>query len=132
MAPGHDASPALLEEELHALGRGDGVTGLRCLSGGAIAEAWLISYADGTSVVGKTLAGAASGLFRAEADGLAALHGTGRLATPAVLAVTRRLLLEAPGHAGDDARPGWYPDNHNPAFARWWDGVQWTDHTRPF
>lgn len=28
--------------------------------------------------------------------------------------------------------PGWYPDNHNPAFARWWDGAQWTDHTRPF
>lgn len=28
--------------------------------------------------------------------------------------------------------PGWYPDNHNPAFARWWDGARWTDHTRPF
>jgi Protein of unknown function (DUF4236)/Protein of unknown function (DUF2510) len=28
--------------------------------------------------------------------------------------------------------PGWYPDNHNRAFARWWDGAQWTDHTRPF
>jgi hypothetical protein len=27
--------------------------------------------------------------------------------------------------------PGWYPDNRYPAFARWWDGAQWTDHTRP-
>jgi hypothetical protein len=28
--------------------------------------------------------------------------------------------------------PGWYPDNHNPAYARWWDGARWTDHTRLF
>jgi hypothetical protein len=28
--------------------------------------------------------------------------------------------------------PGWYPDNHNPAYARWWDGARWTDHARPF
>jgi fructosamine-3-kinase len=93
MVPGHDASRAVLQEELRALGRAEGITGLRCLSGGAIADTWLISYADGTSVVGKTLAGAAPGLFRAEADGLAALRGTGHLTTPAVLAVTGGLLL---------------------------------------
>jgi fructosamine-3-kinase len=56
MVPGHDASRAVLQEELHALGRAAGLTGLRCLSGGSIAGTWLISYADGTSVVGKTLA----------------------------------------------------------------------------
>ena len=27
--------------------------------------------------------------------------------------------------------PGWYPDNHNSAFVRWWDGARWTDHARP-
>ena len=29
------------------------------------------------------------------------------------------------------AAPGWYPDNHNPAFVRWWDGTRWTEHTQP-
>lgn len=93
MVPGHAASRAVLQEELHALGRAEGITGLHRLSGGVVADTWLISYTDGTSAVGKTLAGAAPGLFRAEADGLAALRGTGHLATPAVLAVTGRLLL---------------------------------------
>jgi fructosamine-3-kinase len=102
MVPDHDASRAVLQEELHALGRADGVTGLRSLAGGSIASTWLISYADGTRLVGKTLAGATPGLFRAEADGLAALRGTGHLATPAVLAVTSRsLLLEALAEVGD-------------------------------
>jgi fructosamine-3-kinase len=93
MRPGQDISRAVLQEELHALGRADGITDLGCLSGGSIADTWLVSYADGTSVVGKTLAAAAPGLFRAEANGLAALRGTGHLITPAVLAVTDQLLL---------------------------------------
>ena len=38
MVPGHDASHAVLQEELRALGRAEGITGLRCLSGGAIAD----------------------------------------------------------------------------------------------
>lgn len=92
MAPGHDASRAVLQEELHALGRAAGI-GLRRLSGGSVADVWLVSYADGTSLVGKTLTGATPGLFRVEADGLAALRGPGHLATPAVPAVTGRLLL---------------------------------------
>lgn len=25
---------------------------------------------------------------------------------------------------------GWYPDAQNPAFLRWWDGMQWTVHTQ--
>ena len=93
MVPGHEASRVVLLEELHALGRAEGINGLRRLSGGSIADTWLISYADGTSAVGKTVTGAAPGLFRAEADGLATLRGTRHLATPAVLAVTGRLLL---------------------------------------
>jgi len=27
--------------------------------------------------------------------------------------------------------PGWYPDPHGGPAARWWDGVQWTDHHMP-
>ena len=93
MVPGQDASSAVLQEEVRELGRAEAITGLEFLSGGAIADTWLVTYADGTSVVGKTPAGAAPGLFRVEADGLATLRGTGHLATPTVLAVTGRLLL---------------------------------------
>jgi len=78
---------------LREVGRADGIAAVRRLSGGVIADAWLITWADGTSAVGKIVSGAAPDLFRAEADGLAALRGTGHLATPDVLAVTGRLLL---------------------------------------
>lgn len=27
--------------------------------------------------------------------------------------------------------PNWYPDPQNPAFVRWWDGAQWTNHLQP-
>lgn len=29
------------------------------------------------------------------------------------------------------AHPGWYPDPGGPSGYRWWDGWQWTPHTRP-
>lgn len=29
------------------------------------------------------------------------------------------------------AAAGWYPDNHDPALMRWWDGMRWTDLTQP-
>jgi hypothetical protein len=29
------------------------------------------------------------------------------------------------------AAPGWYPDNHDPALVRWWDGTRWTDYAEP-
>jgi len=112
MVSDHDASRVVLREELRALGRAAGITGLRCLSGGSVADVWLVSYADGRSVVGKTLVGAAPGLFRVEADGLAALRGPGRLATPAVLAVTGRLLLLEALAEVPDAGQAWE------AFAR--------------
>lgn len=58
-----------------------------------MADVWLVTYADGTRVVGKTLAGAPAEMFRAEAEGLAALRADSHLQTPEVLAVTDRLLL---------------------------------------
>ncbi len=51
--------------------------------------------------------GRAPDLFPAEADGLAALRGTGHLATPEVLAVTGRLLLLEALVARDDSERSW-------------------------
>jgi fructosamine-3-kinase len=90
--------------ELRALGRAGRITAVRRPAGGVIAGTWLITYANGTSVVGKTLAGAAPGLCRIEAG---ALRATGHLATPQVLAVTGRLLLlEALAARDDSERSG--------------------------
>lgn len=30
-----------------------------------------------------------------------------------------------------EVEPGWYPDPHDPAQARYWSGTGWTDRTRP-
>src|SRR6266568_8885928 len=78
--------------ELHALGRSGGIASIRRLSGGYVADVWDIGYQDGTRVVGKTVTCAPAGLFRAEADSLAALRATGHVETPAVLAATSQLL----------------------------------------
>jgi fructosamine-3-kinase len=100
---GDDALRASLRE----VGRADGIAAVRRLSGGVIADAWLISWADGTSAVGKIVNGPAPHLFRTEADGLAALRGTGHLATPDVLAVTDRLLLLEALAPRDDSAGSW-------------------------
>ena len=78
---------------LGAVGRADGITAARRLSGGAIADVWLISYADGSRIVAKTVTGAPGDLFAIEAEGLAVLRATGQLSTPRVLDVTQHLLL---------------------------------------
>jgi fructosamine-3-kinase len=83
----------LVRRELSSLGRGADIASVTPLTGGVIADAWLITYRDGSRVVGKSLAGAAKDLFRAEAEGLAALAGTGTVRTPAVLAATDDVLL---------------------------------------
>lgn len=98
---------SLLRGELRTLGRADGITSVQRLTGGAIAQAWLISYADGTRVAGKTLVGAPAEVFGVEAEGLAALRVTGQLPTPRVLAVTSRLLLLEALQPRDDSVASW-------------------------
>jgi fructosamine-3-kinase len=105
--PASDTSGAVLLEELRALGRADRIAAIGRLSGGSMADVWLVTYADGTEVVGKTATGAGPGLFAAEADGLAVLCGTGHLITPQVLAVTSRLLLQEALAARDDSERSW-------------------------
>jgi fructosamine-3-kinase len=83
----------MVTARLGAVGRADGITSVQRLSGGVIADVWLISYADGSRIVGKTVTGAPGDLFAAEAEGLASLRATGRLHTPQVLGVTQHLLL---------------------------------------
>lgn len=97
----------VLRSELRALGRGDGVSVVGRLSGGAVADAWLVACADGTRMVGKTLTDTVPGLFQTEADGLAVLAGTGRVATPRVLAVTKRMLLLEALTDRDDSERSW-------------------------
>jgi fructosamine-3-kinase len=105
--PDRDTSEAVLLEELRALRRADRIAALGRLPGGTLADVWLITYADGTQVIGKTVADAAPDMFEAEADGLHALRGTGHLATPQVLAVTGRLLLLEALAARDDSEQSW-------------------------
>jgi hypothetical protein len=100
-------SGAVVLDELRRLGRADQITATSRLSGGTQADVWLITYADGTRVVGKTITDADPDLFAAEANGLAALRGTGHLATPRVLAVTSGLLLLEALVARDDSEPSW-------------------------
>ncbi len=96
-----------LRASLREVGRADGIADVRRLAGGVIADAWLITWVGGRSAVGKIVNGAAPGLFRTEADGLAALRGTGQLATPDVLAVTDRLLLLEALPPRDDSAGSW-------------------------
>ena len=67
----------------------------------------LVSFAEGTHVVVKSMAGAPAGLYRAEAEGLAALRATGCLSTPGVLAVTDRLLVLEVLASRDDSERSW-------------------------
>ena len=105
--PDETSGDDALRASLREVGRADGISAVRRLSGGVIADAWLINWADGTSAVGKIVNGAAPDLFRTEADGLAALRGTGHLATPDVLAVTDRLLLLEALVPRDDSAGSW-------------------------
>ena len=96
-----------LRGELRLLGRDSGIASIQRLPGGYVAQVWLVTYVGGTRVVGKALTGAPVDLFRAEAEGLAALRSTGHVSTPEVLGVTDRLLLLEPLKPRDDRESAW-------------------------
>jgi fructosamine-3-kinase len=107
------AGRELIRSELPALGLNRRIASMRRLSGGYVASAWLVTFADGSRVAAKTMAGAPPNLFRVEAEGLAALSATRHLRTPGVIAATGRLLiLEALGHR-DDSEPSWEAFAHD-------------------
>lgn len=92
---------------LGAVGRADGIISVERLSGGVIADVWLISYADGSRIVGKTVIDAPGDLFAIEAEGLAVLRATGQLGTPQVLGATRHLMLLEVMAAVQDSPQAW-------------------------
>jgi fructosamine-3-kinase len=98
---------SLLRAELRSAGRDGDIASVRKLDGGFAAGAWLVSFADGTRVVAKTLARAPDDMFTVEAEGLGVLRASGRLRTPEVLAVAPRLLLLGELPARDDREPAW-------------------------
>jgi len=102
---------------LGAVGRADGIISVQRLSGGVIADVWLISYADGSRIVAKSVVDAPGDLFAIEAEGLAALRSAGRLGTPQVLGVTRHLLLLEALSAGQDSPQAWQRFARNLAAA---------------
>ncbi len=79
--------PAILDE----LGRGQPVQ-LRGIGGGCIADARVATFADGSSVFVKCVAGM-PGMFEREAEGLGALSLAGAIRVPAVLAVGDEALV---------------------------------------
>jgi fructosamine-3-kinase len=101
------AGREILRGELHALGLERGITSVRPLPGGYVADAWLVTYADGRQVAAKTLTGAPADVLRAEAEGLAALRATGHMPTPDVVAATGRLLVLEALAARDDSDSSW-------------------------
>ena len=72
-----------------------------------MAQVRLVSFSDGSRVVIKTVDGAPAGMFRAEADGLAALAATGCLATPDVLGVNDRMLVLVALAPREDSERSW-------------------------
>ena len=98
---------------MRALGLEGGVVSIGRLPGGYVADTWLVTYSNGTRVVGKTVTGAPADLFQAEAEGLAALRAAGHLQTPGVLAVTDRLLLLEALAARDDSESSWEAFAHD-------------------
>lgn len=79
--------------ELGRLGHEEGIVSVASLSRGAVNDAWLVGYADGSRLVAKTSFGAPEDMFIVEAEGLRALAASGHVATVGVVAASERLLL---------------------------------------
>jgi fructosamine-3-kinase len=96
-----------LRTELQALGHGRQVASVHRLDGGMASGAWLVTFADDSRAVAKTLADGPDDLFAAEAEGLAALRATGHVRTPDVLSVSGRLLLLSELPKREDSEASW-------------------------
>jgi fructosamine-3-kinase len=83
----------LLARRLRAAGFA--VASIAPAAGGVVAQAGLVTLADGSRVFAKTLAGAGPDLFGVEADGLRALAELGGANTPEVLLSSPELLVLA-------------------------------------
>ena len=97
----------IIERGLTSIGRADGLLEIVALSGGAVAQTWLLSYANGSHLVAKTMTDVPPGLFGIEASGLAALRATGCVRTPDVLANLENLLLLEPLRPAEDEPRFW-------------------------
>jgi fructosamine-3-kinase len=107
------AGSELLRHELPLLGLNRRISSMRRLCGGYVASAWLVTFADGSRVAAKTMAGAPANLFEVEAEGLAALSATRCLRTPGVIAATDRLLVLEALDRRDDSGQSWEAFAHD-------------------
>src|SRR6202163_130083 len=82
-----------IERSLTAIGRANELLEIVALAGGAVAETWLLSYANGSHLVAKTMKDVPLGLFGIEGSGLYVLRATGCVRTPDVLASLEDFLL---------------------------------------
>lgn len=96
-----------LRAELRAIGHDGQIASIRRLDGGMASGAWLVCFADGSRMVAKMVEHGPADMFAAEAEGLAALHATGHVRTPDVLAVSGRLLLLGELPAREDTEASW-------------------------
>lgn len=107
--------PAVVRDAVTAAGLG-AVVDAQVTAGGDISTAWLVTCYDGTTVVVKTFGRPDDGvtvpppgLYRCEAEGLAALRAIGGVRTPDVLAVTdSAIVLERLATAPPDGDPAFW------------------------
>jgi fructosamine-3-kinase len=86
------------------------VAAVESVTGGAVADAGLVTLADGRRVFAKTLRPDVVGVFEVEAEGLRALGSTGSVETPRVLAVDPRLLVLSLLEPRRDDSPGFWAE----------------------
>jgi serine/threonine-protein kinase len=93
-------------------------------------------YWDGTALSEERRAapprdGQVTSAGRTSAPATFAAAGAAAPSSAGASSATATLTGVAPDPAPASSPPGWYPDPSSPAIARFWDGLRWTDETRP-